>query len=120
MHLTEQSAQSFATQWIDAWNRHDLSAIMELYSKDIRFYSPYIIKLEMNAEGVITKKGELEAYFAKALGIYADLHFELHQVLTGAGSVILYYKSVGNRMAAEMMELDESGKISLVKAHYNG
>lgn len=92
---------------------------MALYSEDIRFYSPYIIKLEMNAEGMINRKADLEKYFGKALGIYADLHFELHQVLTGADSVILYYKSVNNRMAAELMQLDESGKISLVKAHYN-
>ncbi|PSL24315.1 nuclear transport factor 2 family protein [Dyadobacter jiangsuensis] len=120
MHLTEQVAQSFAEQWIDAWNRHDLTAIMALYSNEIRFYSPYIIKLGMNEEGVITRKDELEKYFGKALSIYTDLHFELRQVLTGAGSVILYYKSVSDRMAAEMMELDESGKISLVKAHYNG
>lgn len=120
MYLTEQSAQSFAEQWIGAWNSHDLSTIMGMYSENIRFYSPYIMKLEMNAKGVITKKDELEKYFAKALGIYTDLHFELHEVLTGADSVILYYKSVNNRMAAEMMELDASGKISLVKAHYNG
>lgn len=119
MHLTDELAKSFAEQWIDAWNRHDLTAIMGLYSQDIRFYSPYIIKLEMNAEGVISEKDELQKYFGKALGIYTDLHFELYEVLTGAGSVILYYKSVGNRMAAEMMELDESGKISLVRAHYN-
>ncbi len=92
---------------------------MALYSENIRFYSPYIIKLGMNEEGMISDKGELERYFGKALGVYRDLHFELSEVLTGADSVILYYKSVSNRMAAEMMELDESGKISLVKAHYN-
>lgn len=118
MHLTDKAAQSFGRQWIDAWNSHDLTAIMDLYSDEIRFYSPYIIKLGMNAEGVISDKGELEKYFGKALGIYVDLHFELHEVLAGASSVILYYKSVSNRMAAEMMELNESGKISLVKAHY--
>ncbi len=111
--------QSFAKQWIDAWNSHDLSTIMALYSEDIRFYSPYIIKLEMNAEGMITGKDDLEKYFGKALGIYTGLHFDLQEVLTGAASVILYYKSVNNRMAAEMMELDSSGKICLVKAHYN-
>ncbi|WP_426294603.1 nuclear transport factor 2 family protein [Dyadobacter endophyticus] len=119
MHLTEQSAQSFAEQWIDAWNHHDLTAIMRLYSEDIRFFSPYIIKLGMNADGVIADKQELENYFKKALDIYTDLHFELNDVLVGASSVILYYKSVSNRMAAELMELDEAGKISLVKAHYN-
>ncbi|OJV14475.1 MAG: DUF4440 domain-containing protein [Dyadobacter sp. 50-39] len=119
MHLTDESAQSFARQWIDAWNSHDLATIMDMYSDEIRFCSPYIIKLGMNAEGLITDKLELEKYFGKALGIYVDLHFELHEVLVGANSLILYYQSVNNRMAAELMELDDSGKIILVKAHYN-
>lgn len=119
MHLTEESAQSFARQWIDTWNSRDLAAIMELYAREIRFFSPYIIKLGMNDEGCITDKSDLEKYFAKALGVYTDLHFDFHDVLTGANSLILYYESVNNRMAAEMMELDERGKIVLVKAHYN-
>ncbi|MCF0070049.1 nuclear transport factor 2 family protein [Dyadobacter sp. CY261] len=119
MNLKEQSAQSFARQWIDAWNSHDLAAIMSLYASEIRFYSPYIIKLGMNGEGVITDKAELEKYFSKALDIYTDLYFDLQEVLVGANSLILYYKSVSNRMAAELMELDEAGKIILVNAHYN-
>ncbi|MHA4740080.1 nuclear transport factor 2 family protein [Dyadobacter sp. MSC1_007] len=119
MHLTEQAAQSFARQWIDAWNSHDLTAIMSLYASDIQFFSPYIIKLGMNEQGMITDKGDLEKYFERALGVYTDLRFELHEVLVGADSLILYYTSVNDRMAAEMTELDEEGKISLVKAHYN-
>ncbi|GGM92492.1 hypothetical protein GCM10010967_27080 [Dyadobacter beijingensis] len=119
MHLTEQTARSFAGQWIAAWNSHDLAAIMELYAADIQFFSPYIIKLGMNAEGVISDKQELEIYFKKALDTYQDLHFVLFETLAGAGSLILYYQSVNDRIAAEMMELDESGRICLVKAHYN-
>ncbi|WP_353719579.1 nuclear transport factor 2 family protein [Dyadobacter sp. 676] len=119
MHLTGQSAQSFAEQWIAAWNSHSLPAIMDLYAQEIHFFSPYIIKLGMNNDGMISDRGELEKYFAKALMVYPDLHFELHEVLAGAGSVILYYGSVNNRMAAEMMEFDDSGKINLVKAHYD-
>ena len=119
MNWAQKSAQSFARQWIGAWNSHDLTAIMQLYADDIVFQSPYIIKLGMNEEGVITSKSELETYFSKALTVYSDLHFELHEVLCGASSVILLYKSVNDRMAAELMQLDAEGKISLVKAHYN-
>lgn len=119
MHLNEQTGQSFALQWIGAWNNHDLAAIMALYSEQIRFYSPYIIKLGMNGEGLITDKQELEKYVEKGLQVYPDLHFDLQEVLLGASSVVLYYRSINNRMSAEMMEFDESGKISLVRAHYN-
>lgn len=119
MNWTQDSAQSFARQWIDAWNSRDLTAIMRLYADDIVFQSPYIIKLGINEEGLIDSKSELETYFSKALSVYSDLHFELYEVLSGASSVILCYKSVNNRMAAELMQLDAEGKISLVKAHYN-
>jgi ketosteroid isomerase-like protein len=117
--MNEQIAQSFAQEWIAAWNSHDLSRIMSHYSERIQFHSPYIIRLGMNAEGLIDDKPILEAYFKKALDVYQDLHFELHEVLTGAGSLVLYYTSVNGRKAAEFMQLDESGKINLVQAHYN-
>jgi hypothetical protein len=32
--------------------------------------------------------------------------------------VVLYYKSVGDRLAAEMMLLNEDGKVKEVRAHY--
>lgn len=119
MNWTQNDAQSFARQWIEAWNSHDLPAIMALYAPDIGFFSPYIIKLGMNEEGRIDSKAALEVYFSKALTVYPDLHFELYEVLSGAGSVVLYYKSVNGRLAAEFMEIDAAGKICLVKAHYN-
>ncbi|MEO6283443.1 MAG: nuclear transport factor 2 family protein [Dyadobacter sp.] len=117
--MNEQIAQSFAQEWIAAWNSHDLARIMSHYSENIQFHSPYVIRLGMNEQGLISDKPTLEAYFKKALDVYEDLYFELHEILTGAGSLVLYYTSVNGRKAAEFMQLDETGKISLVKAHYN-
>ena len=42
-----------------------------------------------------------------------------NETLTGADSVVLYYTSVNNKKAAELMQFDQSGKINLVKTHYN-
>ena len=119
MKMNEELAQSFGLEWIAAWNSRDLPRIMSHYSEHIHFQSPYIIRLGMNEQGIIDDKPTLEAYFKKALDVYQDLHFELHEVLTGAGSLVLFYTSVNGRKAAEFMQLDESGKINLVKAHYN-
>ncbi|TLV03095.1 nuclear transport factor 2 family protein [Dyadobacter luticola] len=119
MKITEEAAHSFAQEWIAAWNSHDLSAIMGHYSDNIQFYSPYIIRLGMNDDGLITDKPTLEAYFARGLNAYPDLHFDLNEILVGIDSVILYYTSVSNRKSGEFMQLDEEGKICLVKAHYN-
>ncbi|MCF0051961.1 nuclear transport factor 2 family protein [Dyadobacter sp. LJ53] len=119
MEITTITARSFAEEWIGAWNSHDLASVMQHYAADIEFYSPFIKRLEMNDEGFIHGRDVLETYFAKALAVYPDLHFELHETLTGANSVVLYYTSVNNKKAAELMQFDAFGKINLVKAHYN-
>lgn len=107
-----------AEAWVQAWNSHDLDAIMAHYADDIVFYSPIIQKLNNDPSGRLTGKAALRAYFEKGLAAYPDLHFDLYHVLEGVGSVVLYYKSINNRLSAEMMVLDAHGKVKEVRAHY--
>jgi hypothetical protein len=109
---------ALAEHWLDAWNTHDLEAIMAHYSDDVVFYSPFIQKLNNDPDGCIKGVEGLKAYFQKALTAYPDLQFEPYHVLEGVNSLVLYYKSVGNRLAAEMMLLNEEGKVKEVRAHY--
>jgi ketosteroid isomerase-like protein len=37
---TAQTAQEFAAKWLDAWNGHDIEAILSHYADDIVFLSP--------------------------------------------------------------------------------
>lgn len=62
--------------------------------------------------------GDLRSYFLKGLEAYPDLRFELIEVLEGVDSITLYYHSVKNLMAAEVMVFNEKGKIRRVLAHY--
>ena len=109
-----------ARHWVDAWNQHNIDAIMQHYSEDIDFRSPIIQKMGVNAAGKINSKGELKAYFRNALAKYPELHFELYHILTGVNSIVLFYKSVNDSLSAEYMELDVHGKICKVSAHYKG
>lgn len=109
---------NFAHEWLNAWNSHDLEAIMEHYAEEVVFYSPLIQKINNEPSGRIQGKEGLRAYFSKGLQVYPDLHFELYHVLEGVRSVVLYYKSVNNRLSAEMMVLNEEGKVVEVRAHY--
>ncbi|MDQ0105270.1 hypothetical protein J2T02_000353 [Chitinophaga terrae (ex Kim and Jung 2007)] len=111
--------ESFASAWLEAWNSHDLDAIMEHYDESIVFYSPIVQQLNNDPAGRLEGKEALRAYFAKGLAAYPDLHFELHQVLSGVRSVVLYYKSVNNKMSAEMMVLNDQGLVTEVRAHYS-
>lgn len=109
---------NFAQEWIAAWNSHDLDRIMEHYSEQIDFRSPVIRQIGFNEEGIITDKAKLRKYFEKGLQAYPDLRFELEKVLEGLDSVVLYYQSINNKHTAEYMELDASGKVKAVRAHY--
>jgi len=109
---------NFAQQWLDAWNSHDLDSIIEHYSEDIDFISPIICQMGINAAGKISNKSDLRDYFSQALQKYPDLHFELYHQLKGAGSIVLFYRSVNNSLSAEYMELNDEGKVNKVRAHY--
>ena len=110
---------NFAREWVAAWNSHDIDAIMSHYADELEFYSPMIAKLGIDPEGRITNKTILREYFMKGLAAYPDLHFNLHYVLSGLDSVVLYYESINNTMSAEFMQLNSEGKVIVVRAHYS-
>ncbi len=116
--ITEQKAEQIAREWIEAWNRHDLDAIISHYADDVEFTSPFVVKLLDNSSGTIKRQEALRSYFGKALAAYRDLKFDLVEVLTGVDSVTVYYRSVNRMMAAEVMLLNSNGEITKVIAHY--
>jgi hypothetical protein len=116
--VTEQKAEQIAREWIEAWNHHDLDAIIAHYTNNIEFTSPFIVKLLGNTSGTIKGKEALRSYFEKGLTAYPDLKFNLIQVLTGVNSLTIYYRSVKKMLAAEVMVLNSKGEITKVMAHY--
>jgi len=110
--------EQFATEWIEAWNRHDLDAILSHYADDVVFTSPFVVTLLGIPDGTVRGKAALRTYFAKGLAAYPALHFESMRVLSGVDSVVLYYRSVKDLTAAEVMAFDDRGLIVRVQAHY--
>ncbi|HEX5049396.1 MAG TPA: nuclear transport factor 2 family protein, partial [Gammaproteobacteria bacterium] len=41
--ITQDFAQTFAHEWIDAWNSHDLDRILSHYADDFVMSSPRIV-----------------------------------------------------------------------------
>ena len=113
------NADEFAKDWIEAWNSHKIENILSHYSEDVEFTSPFVVRLLNNPSGTLHGLSDLRSYFLKGLETYRDLRFELIEVLEGVNSVTLYYHSVKNLMSAEVMVLNEKGKISKVLAHYS-
>ena len=115
--VEQDFARAFASNWIDAWNRRDLDAVLAHYSDDFEFSSPVIIDVAGEPSGTLQGKPAIREYWTKALARLPDLHFELNEVLTGIDTITLYYR--GPRGAsAETFHFDRDGKVDRALACY--
>ncbi len=111
-------AHKFAEVWIKSWNSHDLEDILSHYSDDIEITTP-MIRMALGVDnGTLKGKIAVADYWKKALEKLPDLHFELYEVTTSIDSIALYYKSVMNKKAIEVMFFNEEGKVNKMLAHY--
>ncbi|AQX86371.1 nuclear transport factor 2 family protein [Elizabethkingia sp. HX WHF] len=111
-------AQQFAKTWIEAWNSHDLDVILSHYSEDIEITTPMIKMALGEGDGSLKGKDAVADYWKRALDKIPDLHFVLYDVTEGVNSVALYYKSVMDKKAVEVMFFNEEGKVNKMFAHY--
>ncbi|MEW5012146.1 MAG: nuclear transport factor 2 family protein [Cycloclasticus sp.] len=108
----------FAQEWIDSWNTHDIEKILAHYADDFEITTP-MIKIALGLDtGTLTGKQNIRVYWEAALKKMPDLYFELKDVTGGINSIALYYKSVMDKMAIEVMFFNDEGKINKVIAHY--
>ena len=112
-------AYQLANDWISAWNRGDLDAIMEHYAENVEFRSPLIIRRLGIPSGRIDGKEHLRAYFANGLETVKNLRLELLQVLLGVDGITIYYRRESGAQIAEVVVLDEQGKAVNVRVHYS-
>ncbi len=112
------NAQEFARNWIDDWNTHDMDKILSHYSDEIEITTP-MIKMALGQEqGTLKGKTAVAGYWQSALAKFPDLHFELIEVTESINSVAIYYKSVMDRRAIEVMFFDEQDRVSKMIAFY--
>ena len=116
--INQAFAEHFAREWIDAWNSHDLSRVLSHYADDFEMSSPVILAIAGEPSGMLKDKEKVGAYWAKALQLIPDLHFELISTLIGVNSITLYYKGARGRLAAEVFHFGAEQKVAKAYAHY--
>lgn len=112
------NAKNFAEEWIKSWNSHDLEDIMKHYADDLEITTP-MIKLAGGIEsGSLSGKDNVREYWSKALSKFPDLKFQLIDMTSGVNSVALYYQSIMDKKAVEVMFFNENGLVNKMIAHY--
>lgn len=111
------AARAFAEGWIDAWNAHDLNAVLAHYSDDFEFSSPLVIQIAGEPTGTLKGKAAVQAYWRAALACVPTLRFDLVDALAGVDCLTILYR--GHRgLAAELFELDANGRAVRGRALY--
>lgn len=116
--MATHQAASFASDWIDAWNSHDLPRILSHYADDFQMHSPAIVKLGINPSGILKGKPAVAAYWRKALELMPDLRFELMAIFHGVDTLTLHYQAANGRTAAEVFHFNDQGLVDWARAHY--
>lgn len=116
--LNLEGSRAFAEEWVDAWNRHDLDAIVSHYADPPEHSSPLIVERLGQPDGTIRSTEELRAYFQRGLESAPPLRFELLDVFPGVSSIAVLYRNHRERTVLEVMFLDTRNKVTRSVVHY--
>ena len=115
--MTKEHAHALAQRWIDAWNAHDIEAVLALFSDGFSFSSPLIRQLTGEPSAKLVGKQAVRAYWQRGLAHLPDLHFELIEVLIGTDGLTILYR--GHRgLTAEVLTLSDDGLVLRGQAFY--
>ncbi|GAS97360.1 SnoaL-like polyketide cyclase [Mycolicibacterium canariasense] len=96
----------FAQAWVDAWNRHDVEAVLAHFHDDVVFTSPVAERVVPGSRGVVHGKPALRAYWTRGLAQLPDLHFEFVAVYRGVSSVVINYRNHRGQLVNEVLIFD--------------
>ena len=112
--------QQFASEWIAAWNRRDVEAVLSHYVEDAYFESP--VAAMRTGSPVVRGKDKLRDYWIFAKGL-ASLHFTFESVAydPGTRTLVVFYTAERNgktQRACEQMVFDAEGRQIEGRAYY--
>jgi ketosteroid isomerase-like protein len=101
--MDQETARAFARGWADAWNAHDLDAVLAHFADDAVFSSPVAARMLPETGGVLRGKPALRAYWTAALARIPELHFEVLGVYAGVDTVVINYRNHVGGLVSEVL-----------------
>lgn len=108
--MSTPDPNAFTRSWIDAWNAHDIEAVLEHFSDDVVFTSP--IRVLNDSHGIVYGKDALRTYWMMALQRVRDLQFELVGVYVGMSVIVINYRNQTGALLNEVLIFGEDGLVS--------
>ena len=93
----------FAEDWIGAWNRRDVEAVLTRYADDVVFISPLAAQVVTANRGTVRGKQALRDYWNRALDLHTDLRFTLVDVYAGVDTIVINYRNQRGALINEVL-----------------
>ena len=116
--ISKEWARTFASEWAESWNSHDLDRVLSHYSDDFEMSSPFIVAFSGEASGTLKGKAQVGDYWRIALQRIPDLRFEILETFVCVNSITIYYKAVLGKLATEVLFFNTDKKAYKAFAHY--
>jgi ketosteroid isomerase-like protein len=94
---------AFARTWVDAWNAHDIDAVLAHFSDDVVFTSPVAQRVVPASGGVIQGKAQLRDYWVSAVARVPDLFFKVEGVYAGVSTLVINYRNQRGALVNEVL-----------------
>jgi steroid delta-isomerase len=113
MQMTYDTMMRFAEEWIAAWNRRDVDAVLAHYADDAQFTSP--VARAVVGRSVLRDRQELAAYWRGALARITTLEFRLDHAAWDERRrelVVVYEGNLNGerKRTCEIMRFDAAGR----------
>ena len=109
--MDHDAATRFARDWLDAWNAHDIEAVLAHFADDAVFASPVAQRVFPGSDGVLRGKPAIRDYWARALERMPELRFALEGVYAGVGIVVIHYRNQAGGLVNEVLVLDANDAV---------
>jgi hypothetical protein len=104
--MDQSTAVEFAGRWVEAWNSHDVDAVLAHFVDDVVFTSPVAARVVPESGGVLRGKAALRGYWSAALARVPELHFEVLGVYAGIEHVVINYRNHVGGLVCEVLRFD--------------
>ena len=101
----------FAREWVDAWNAHDVEAVLAHFADDVVFSSPVALRVLPASGGVVRGKAALREYWTTALAGIPDLKFAVENVFQGIDTVVITYRNQNGGLVNEVLRFGDDNRV---------
>jgi ketosteroid isomerase-like protein len=101
-------AMRFTNEWLDAWNNHDIDAILRHFHDDVVFSSPLAQRIVDDSDGYVRGMDNLGTYWTEGLHRNVDLHFTLEGIYLGVDTLVISYRNQAAGRVNEVLKFKGS------------